>query len=462
MKKKYELKLTEDTYKKLQAHLFPGDGKEAAAIALCGRNLTSEGVQLLIHELVLIPYGECKIRESNLVQWSTDRLIPLLEKAEKYNMSILKIHCHPTWYDRFSETDDTSDKELFSSVYGCVNDLGPHASAVMLPDGSMFARMILDDISFVPMNKIVCVGNEIVSLNSNWEIKAISKYNVRTQQAFGDKTINLLSELKVGVVGCSGTGSPVIELLHRLGVGELVIVDPDLIEDVNLNRIIYSTTDDAINGKYKVNVLKEAIDASGIGTKVTAINNNIYDGQSVINKLKECAVIFGCMDSIDGRHLLNRIATFYLIPYFDLGVKLLSDKKGGIEKIIGVVNYLIPGKSSLFTRGVYSSEELRAASMKRTNSEFYSQQRDLKYIVDVAVKRPAVISVNFQISSLAVNDFLSRIHPYRYLPNSEFSTSIFDITDWSLTYEKEKQDDLILKKYVGRGDMNLPLGMELR
>ena len=52
----------------------------------------------------------------------------------------------------------------------------------------------------------------------------------RHAQLFGSGTTRRLRELAVAVVGCSGTGSPVIEQLARLGVGRLVLVDPDRVE----------------------------------------------------------------------------------------------------------------------------------------------------------------------------------------------------------------------------------------
>lgn len=460
MKIESKIKMTEQAYKLLREHLFPGDGKEAAAIALCGRGNYDGSTQFLLQELVLIPYKECSIRESNLVKWSTDRLIPLIEKAEKYNLSILKIHCHPTWYDKFSRTDDASDKELFSSVYGWVNDEGPHSSLVMLPDGSMFARLIMPDLSFRTVNKINVIGDDI-KIYTNYEQNQISSpSSLRTAQAFGDKTTSLLGQLRIGVVGCSGTGSLVIEQLHRLKVGELILVDPDRIEEVNLNRIPYSTLDNAKQGVHKVQMFKEVIESSGLGSFVSAIPYNLYDSKSAVKQLAMCDIVFGCMDSVDGRHLLNRLATFYLLPYFDLGVKLISDRKGGIEKILSALHYIQPGKSSLLTRNVYSPEELRIASMKRTNPDFYSEQKRLKYIADVIVPSPAVISINMQSASLAVSDFLARIHPFRYSSNKYFAHTVFDVTDWSLHHGTEGEIDKLLCKYVGRGDMPDLLDMQ--
>lgn len=55
---------------------------------------------------------------------------------------------------------------------------------------------------------------------------------------------------RVAVVGCGGLGGYVIEQLARLGVGELIVVDPDVFEEHNLNRQLLSSPDNL--GKSKV------------------------------------------------------------------------------------------------------------------------------------------------------------------------------------------------------------------
>jgi len=73
------------------------------------------------------------------------------------------------------------------------------------------------------------------------------------------------------------------------------------------------------------------------------------------------------MDGVEGRHLLNRLTTFYLMPYFDVGVRLDADGNGGIERIAGAVHYLQPGLSSLLSREVYNMARVEAEEMRRTD-----------------------------------------------------------------------------------------------
>ena len=77
-------------------------------------------------------------------------------------------------------------------------------------------------------------------------------------QVYDDGTIERLQRLSIAVIGCSGTGSPTVEQLFRLGAGELVTVDDDHMEDRNVNRIPNSTMQDVRDTRLKVNVLADA------------------------------------------------------------------------------------------------------------------------------------------------------------------------------------------------------------
>ena len=62
-------------------------------------------------------------------------------------------------------------------------------------------------------------------------------------------------------------------------------------------------------------------------------------------------------------------------------------------------------------RGVYSTERLTAEGLRRTNPEMYERNLAQGYIRGVVEDRPAVITVNMVMASLAVNDFLADSTP---------------------------------------------------
>lgn len=449
-----QLKVSGIHHQQLVDHLFPSDGLESVAVALCGRHSQLNGETLLVHEIFLIPDEDCQERSVGRLQWPTEKIIPFFKRLAHTDLAILKIHSHPGGYSQFSDTDNESDAEFFGSVFGWTESDAPHASAVMLPDGSFFGRFFYPDGSYKFIDKTSIIGHTIV-VNELIVVDGKHSFAQRTIQAFGQKTYNLINSLTIGVVGCSGTGSPTIEQLTRLGVKKLVLIDPDCVEHKNLNRILNTSTHDANERKPKVQAMVDAIKLMGLGTETESYQFNLYDHLPALEALASCDVIFGCMDSVDGRHLLNQLCSFYLIPYFDLGVKLEADGFGGIRKICGSVHYIQPGRSSLITRGVYTMEDLRASAQVRQNPEEYASLQKNAYIKNINVNSPAVISVNMQISSHGINEFLNRLHPYKAEDCSGYSLSTIDITENCLINVSEDffETDVYLRKKTGRGDI---------
>jgi hypothetical protein len=412
-----KVRLTQKDHAALQEHLLPGDGLEAVAVALCGRRRSESRHCLTVRSVVHIPYDECKVRTADRIMWSTGRLIPLLEEASRRDLAILKIHSHPGGYPQFSAVDDESDADLFNSVFGWTDSAYPHASAVMLPGGRMFGRAAMRDGSFQPLDSILVPGDDIKFWMPDSGAR-IAGFAERHAQLFGARTTRQLKEMSAAVIGCSGTGSPVIEQLARLGMGRLVLVDPDRVAERNLNRILNASREDAYLRRPKVEVMARAIAAMGFGTELEIIVDDLATPRA-IRAVAECDVVFGCMDGVEGRHLLNRLAGFYLLPYFDLGVKLDADGYGGIDGAVGAVHYVRPDGATLQDRKLYSPEQLKAAGLRRTDPKAYREQVRAGYIRGVDEDRPAVISINMQIASVAVNEFLARLHPYRLDPNAD-------------------------------------------
>jgi hypothetical protein len=374
------------------------------------------------------------------------------ESAAK-GMAILKIHSHPGFYPRFSDVDDVSDGELFPSIHAWTDDGLPHASCVMLPDGSVFGRFALANGTYMPIDRIAIAGDELQffdSVGSNRQSED-SEEQLRTRQTFGAKTTKMLASLHIGIVGCSGTGSWVAEQLARLGVGKLVLVDPDFVERKNLNRIVATCAADADLHRLKVDAIAEHQATYGTCSTLVPIPRSVLEPNSIY-ALAACDVLFGCMDGTEGRDVLNRIATFYSIPYFDLGIQLRADGAGGVEIVCGSVHYLLPGGSSLLSRGVYTPQHLQAEALRRTDPGRYEREVKEGYIRGVAVGAPAVISINGFCATLAVNEFLARLHPFRDASNRDYRWQQFDLVNSFIQGRACDEPCAVLSKWTGRGD----------
>ena len=456
------LSLTGVQHVELRKHLHGGDGREAAAILLCGQRDGDRRHRLVVADVQPIPHSVCTARSPTHVSWPTDYIAPLLNRAADQRLSVVKVHSHPNGATAFSAMDDESDKRLLPSVLDWVEADVLHGSTIMLPDGQMRGRVLDAKFGFEPIDCINVVGDDLQFWYEHSTECGNKGFLASQAQVFDDGTIERLQRLSIAVVGVSGTGSPVVEQLVRLGVGEVVLVDDDHVEERNVNRILHSTMQDAQQGKPKVEVLAEAIRRMGLGTRVIPVEDNLWS-RDVVRTVGQCDVLFGCMDTVDGRYLLNKLATHYLLPYFDVGVRLQPRKQQRPHPttidVCHRVSYMQPGGSSLLSRGLFTMDNVRAAGLRRRDLAAFSQQADEGYIAGVQTHRPAVISINFLAAALAVNEFLARLHPFRKAANSDCAELTFDLTDLDLYRDPDGAPCKILGPHVGKGDEEPTLGL---
>ena len=459
------LRICEEDYSVIRTHLLPEDGLEAIAFALCGRAQASGRLVFTVHKVLTISYDRC-IREDKYLHWQTEDVFPLMNEAMNKHMAIMRIHSHPGGWPHFSEADLETDYEFFGNLMaGWCEDRLPHLSAIMLPKGKIIGRVYFADGHAQELDFAFVVGEKIESVSPEYAPEDVPPEEaLRNIQAFGEGTYNIFKHLRIGVVGCSGTGCHIIEQLMRMQVGELVLVDPDIIEAKNLNRLVGTGRRDI--GKAKVHFYKNYVEGKRLGVNVTAFPFNLFKSDEARRTLSTCDILFGCVDSSSGRMLMNMLSTFYLIPYFDMGVALDADGLGGVSYVGAQIDYLIPGRSSLMSRNIAKQADIDAELKKLFDPAEYEQLKKEHYIKNIRVERPAVISVNGVIAYHAVLNLIDRLVGYRIEPTYANVTVLLHTDGSLLQPEGEFKQDTYLAKYKGRGDcqpyLNMPYLSDIR
>ena len=216
--------------------------------------------------------------------------------------------------------------------------------------------------------------------------------------------------------------------------------------------------EDANQGRLKVDVIGRHIAGIGFGTRVHKFATALQDG-AAMRAVAATDLVIGCMDSLSGRHMLSRLARYYLLPYVDVGVKLEALDDGTINQVAGSIHYLQPTGLDFVDRGVFSLEALEAEDLLRTSRDEFRERHARGYVRGVQVDRPAVISVNMHFASLAVNEVLARLHPFRMDDNKEFGTTRMSLSHSQLECERDQLAPPRTLTSVGRGDIDPPLEM---
>lgn len=411
---------------RLKRHLFPGDGKEAAAILICTR-VNGAGMKLLVERSVLVPHDRC-VRERDYLTWPGYFIDLALEQADALDRSLVLLHSHPGGFDGFSELDDASDREVIPSLFLARRSERAatptfHGSAIMLPSGGIRARLYDGRYRHHAVDLVAVYGNDI---HFYWADGAIT--GVRPM-AFSDGMTAELTRLTAAVVGYSGTGSIVAEQLLRMGFGRVVVIDPDHVEEKNLNRILNATHAHAEARALKVQVFQEAAARIRPNASVTPVPHELGVVGSIV-AAADADVLFSCVDTEEGRHLSDRLAAAMLQPLFDVGVSIpvRTPPKGHvIANVCGRVDYVEPGGPTLLERGVYSPAGLEAEALRKADPQAHAARVREGYMPGARQVAPSVITVNMHAASAAVQEFVARAYPYRLDGNAAFARTEFDL-----------------------------------
>lgn len=132
-----------------------------------------------------------------------------------------------------------------------------------------------------------------------------------SQSFLGPESDTILAAIEVGIVGLCGGGSHLVHQLPHLGITKFVIVDHDIIETRNWNRLLGGTPADVEAASAKTAIAERVIRSINPNGRITACRSR---WQEVIETLRRCDVIFGCVESYRERSELEQFARRFLIP----------------------------------------------------------------------------------------------------------------------------------------------------
>ncbi len=416
----HKLVLQESHFNRLCELLLNDGNLERPAILLCGRSkidsdLWGHGSELnfLSYEVIEIPSSEIIENSDSHVIWDTTTLRRTMKVAKNKNLAICLVHNHPNGALRYSGIDDSNEPDLIKSIYNRNGGDEPHLSLVITQEKKLFGRVWYKDLTSKPFEFIKVLGEKFKIHGYMSNLKSYSYWD-RQSRAFGSDLTDHLQSLTIGVIGNGATGSITAIMLARLGVGKLVLIDKDTVEDTNLNRLHGSTLDDANNQRYKYAVLKDHIESFGLNTKIIAKESWVGDSENR-DALKSCDFIFGCTDDDSGRLFLNRFAYFYLCPVFDMGISIipLGEKDLHSARVLGRMTVVETSNVCLTCQGIINLEAAREEDTKRSDPSTYKDLKKQGYVQGSDVPDPSVITFTSGISCTAINEFINRFVEFK-------------------------------------------------
>jgi molybdopterin/thiamine biosynthesis adenylyltransferase len=223
--------------------------------------------------------------------------------------------------------------------------------------------------------------------------------NSRNIALFGAEGQRRIAQAKVTIVGLGGLGASVAEDLAYLGVLDYRLVDRDVVDASNLNRLKGATPSDV--GQKKVLVAKAMIEA--IQPEAIVDDIDAWLASTPREAITESDVVFGCLDKDIHRVELIKLCIDAGVPFFDLATDVIRDDA-----------ILVYGGRVLWSgdceRCPYCMDLLDQEAMRR-DSLSPEQRFDYDKIYGIPKNTlgdtgPSVVSVNGVVASTAVTEFM--------------------------------------------------------
>jgi molybdopterin/thiamine biosynthesis adenylyltransferase len=211
------------------------------------------------------------------------------------------------------------------------------------------------------------------------------------QSFLGKESDQILANSRACIIGLGGGGSHIAQQLAHIGIGNFLVYDADRVEDSNLNRLVGASAKDAHGRTLKTAVAHRLIKRVNPGARIVRVSKQWQEDALPI---RDCDIVFGCVDTYSAREQIERTCRRFLIPYIDIGMDVTECSTGYV--ISGQVILSMPGELCMRCLG-FMNDKLLVEEAARYGA---------------AGGRPQVIWPNGILASIAVGTFVQLVTPW--------------------------------------------------
>ena len=313
----------------LLQHYERGRLQEDLCFALWRPSTGHQRRTALIDEIILPETGERSLHGNASLEPAY--LARAIRLARDKGTGLAFMHSHPgSGWQGMSTTDAATERDALAYPAG-ITGL-PLVGLTVGRNGYWSARFwerIHKTMQYQWCSKVRVIGPQSYRMYFNDDLMPVPERKDvlrRTFHTWGRNSQGMIARMKVGIVGLGSVGCIVAEAVARIGVREVTLIDPDTIEEHNLDRLIYARHQDV--GSLKVDVaarsMREHSTASSID--ITQLPLSVHTAAAYQAAL-DCDIIFSCVDRPVARDVLNYVAQAHLVPVVDGGVAVEFDQR---------------------------------------------------------------------------------------------------------------------------------------
>ena len=385
------------------------------------------------------------------------------------------IHSHPLGFDTLPSPSDDDMDGYYATEFRRYSKGQPYMSLIFArdPDGGFrFTGRVFDGGEWYPVTDLLTVGEHLEhdtcqvsdvadeDTDNDHELLPESR-TARLDSLLGRAASKRLTRSTVGVLGCSGTGSPAAHVLARAGVGRFILVDPQWLSRSNVERVHGSSFADFLlpEPPTKVASLARLIKGINPDAEVVCIRGNVLD-DLVSDALLECDLLLGCGDSQHCRAALGDLTSHFLLPSLEVSVAMRA-KEGKLKLQLVEICYNAPQYPCPFCLGRIDQKVLAYELMSdeerkcRREAAKVAEEQGLDHTQYWGGEPPPELTVGYLTSlagSMAAGYVQNLLTGSARLPHQRFQ---FDV-GWEklgvVCVEGKRGPDCSCWKTLGHGD----------
>jgi molybdopterin/thiamine biosynthesis adenylyltransferase len=400
--RRIDVRITRPLFEDVRSHVENFTRGEEAGFLICSLSRLDERDVLLANEWHPIPESAiARNANGSVLSWSSEFNSEVLQRAVDLGSTAVLVHSHGCPKPTFSDDDRRNERALFATFSRILDplptgtlllgrgDVGGSFWASGKHCGAVFRRIAVVDSSIEIWH---CSDDQVAPSTTRARL-------ARQSLAIGPESDAKLRGATVAVVGVSGGGSHVIQQLAHQGVGTLIPIDDQLLDETNLGRHVGALAAD-VDHTLKIDIAKRVVSGIDGSIEVRAVAER-FPSRETIAALKEADIVVACLDRFDAREDVNAFCRRYLIPLVDIGMTILSTGEK-LARADGQVIVTVPGHTCL--RCFFLTDALLARE-RRERPPGYDENPD-------AQGDPQVVSMNGVLASEACNCVLDLVTGY--------------------------------------------------
>ncbi len=416
------IKFKLEDFRYLRARLLEDLSKEHYAVLLGKSERIGKCEILKVYDLKFLSAVNYEAQSLTFLQLRKDFVHGVLaELTNRLDIdTIIDVHSHPFSKSKvsFSGVDDNDEKTFFRFLNKTFDGL--HYASIVLSQTEYSARVWGFDGNRITSNPAIiktqtkpeCIPSSDFTNNTKTRVEEgtvlaqMDTFFNRSVLALGQDVMQqIMSNQVISVVGVGGLGSIVAEHLVHMGFHYINLIDHDVLEISNLNRIVGAYYEDAKQNVFKVDVVKNHLEKINPYVNVSAYSNDVFD-KEIEEVIAFSDWILITTDNHSSRFRCQQLSVKYFVPLISAGVNITVDD----NKIKDMSGEVITARigDCLCLNCLKRINSIKVASERHPDENIRKELVNRGYVTGMDIKEPAVKTLNSFLATMLVDVLINQ------------------------------------------------------